>query len=39
MLRNGLAKGLVEYRHRATGETVDYALDAFVATLKTLSSL
>ena len=34
----GLAKGLVEYRNRATGETVDYALDAFVATLKTLSS-
>jgi len=35
----GLAKGIVEYRNRATGETVDYALDAFVETLKTLSSL
>ena len=35
----GLAKGIVEYRNRATEETVDYALDAFVETLKTLSSL
>ena len=35
----GLAKGAVEYRNRTTGESADYALDAFVTTLKTISSL
>ena len=35
----GLAKGTVEYRNRTTGESADYALDAFVTTLKTISSL
>jgi len=35
----GLTKGAVEYRNRATGESADYALDAFVTTLKTISSL
>ena len=35
----GLSKGIVEYRDRATGESTDYPLDAFVTTLKTISSL
>ena len=35
----GLTKGIVEYRDRATGESADYPLDAFVTSLKTISSL
>ena len=35
----GLSKGIVEYRDRASGESADYPLDAFVTTLKTISSL
>ena len=35
----GLTKGIVEYRDRASGESADYPLDAFVTTLKTISSL